>query len=117
MTDYLASCIIIFTTAKDGDDVNGNLNLDRRVLMERMASNLAVFRTKLGVSQEDVAVRLGVTRQTISAFESGQRELTWSVFLALVLLFFRNQETKRLLVAFEIYTSELDSFLTLSNEK
>ena len=91
--------------------------LEKNNLMSLMVKNLAVFRTKLGASQEDIAIRLGLTRQTISAFESGQREMTWSVFLALVLLFFRNQETKRMLVAFEIYTPELDAFLTLSDEE
>ena len=94
-----------------------NKELEKNNLMNLMAKNLAVFRTKLGASQEDVAIRLGLTRQTISAFESGQREMTWSVFLALVLLFFRNQETKRMLVAFEIYTPELDAFLAISNEE
>jgi len=89
---------------------------DKKKLMGLMAKNLPVFRTKLGASQEDIANRLGVTRQTISAFESGQREMTWSVFLALVLIFFRSQEAKRLLVAFEIYTPELDSFLSISSK-
>lgn len=90
--------------------------IEKKLLMRRMAKNLPVFRTKLGASQQDIAIRLGVTRQSISAFESEQRQLTWSVFLALVLLFFRNQETKRLLLAFEIYTPELDAFLSLSDE-
>ena len=87
----------------------------REALMKNMCDNLAVFRTKLNVSQEDLADRLGITRQSISAFESGQRKLTWSVFLALVLIFFKNQETKRLLVALEIYTKELDEFLNIDN--
>ena len=90
--------------------------LDKKKLMGLMAKNLPVFRTKLDASQEDIANRLGVTRQTISTFESGQREMTWSVFLALVLLFFRNQETKRMLAAFEIYTRELDAFLEIRKD-
>ena len=90
---------------------------DQKKLISLMAANLPVLRVKLGASQEDVAARLSVTRQTISAFESGQRDMTWSVFLALVLLFFRNQETKRLLVALEIYTPALDSFLTIKLER
>ena len=89
----------------------------RDVLMQNMCSNLAVFRAKLNVSQEDLADRLGITRQSVSAFESGHRKLTWSVFLALVLIFFKNQETKRLLVALEIYTKELDEFLNIDNNE
>ena len=81
--------------------------------MTLMAKNLPVLRTKLDASQGDIADRLGVTRQTLSPFESGQREMTWRVFLALVLLFFRNPETKMMLVAFEIYTPELDAFLAI----
>jgi len=42
--------------------------------------------------------------------------MTWSLFLALILFFFRNQSTKRLLVALEIYTSALDDFLTVLDD-
>ena len=85
-------------------------------LMKIMCENLSVFRAKLNISQEEVACKIGVTRQTISAVERGQRKMTWSNFLALVLVFFRNQSTKRMLVALEIYTPELDAFLTIKTE-
>jgi len=88
----------------------------RQQLMQTLARNLSVFRAKLNASQDDLAERLGVTRQTVSAIESGQRDMTWTVFLALILIFFRNQETKRLLVALEIYTPRLDTFLILKEE-
>ena len=91
--------------------------LDKQKYMILMAENLPVFRSKLEASQEDIALRIGVTRQTISAFESGQRKLTWSIFLALVLIFFRSNETKRLLVALEIYTPEFDEFINMEKEK
>lgn len=86
----------------------------KRTLMKTMAENLSILRSKLNLSQEDLAHILGVTRQTISSFESGQREMTWSIFLALVLIFFRNEPTKRLLVALYIYTPELNDFLNTS---
>lgn len=86
----------------------------KQTLMKTMAENLSILRSKLNLSQEDLAHMLGVTRQTISSFESGQREMTWSVFLALVLIFFRNEPTKRLLVALNIYTPELNDFLNTS---
>ena len=86
----------------------------KQTLMKTMAENLSILRSKLNLSQEDLAHILGATRQTISSFESGQREMTWSVFLALVLIFFRNEPTKRLLVALNIYTPELNDFLNTS---
>lgn len=64
----------------------------RKVFMSRLSENLPVFRAKLSISQENLADIIDVTRQTISAFESNQREMTWSIFLSLVLVFFRNQK-------------------------
>lgn len=86
---------------------------NKRELVVKLTNNLGVFRAKLGISQDILAEKLGLTRQTISAYENGQREMTWSVFLALIMFYFRNQSTKRLLVALEVYTPELDDFLTI----
>ena len=86
----------------------------KNAVMNAMATNLSILRSKLNLSQEELAGLLGVTRQTISSFESGQRKMTWSVFLALVLIFFRNEPTKKLLVAFSIYTPELNDYLNIS---
>ena len=87
---------------------------EKNALMKAMADNLPILRSKLNLSQEELAVLLGVTRQTISSFESNQRKMTWSVFLALILIFFRHEPTKRLLVALNIYTPALNDFLNIS---
>lgn len=88
---------------------------EKNVLIKTMAENLPILRSKLNLSQEELALLLGVTRQTISSFESNQRKMSWSVFLALILIFFRNEPTKRLLVALNIYTTELNGFLKVSD--
>lgn len=87
---------------------------EKNALMKTMAENLPILRSKLNLSQEELAILLGVTRQTISSFESNQRKMTWSVFLALILIFFRNEPTKKLLVALNIYTPTLNDFLNIS---
>lgn len=91
------------------------MNKIEKELILKLSESLPLLRAKLNLSQEDLAFKIGITRQTISAFESKQREMTWSVFLALVLLFYRNQDTKQLLLAMSIYTKELDEFLLIKN--
>lgn len=89
-----------------------NLSTEQRdILCKVMASNLQLFRIKLGLSQEELADRVDITRQTISAFETGQRKLPWNMFLAFLMLFSSNDLTKNLLKALEIMTPELESFL------
>lgn len=76
-----------------------------------MAESLPLFRAKLGLSQEQLARKLCVTRQTISAFESGQRELPWNMFLAFLMIFSANPSTRVLLDALCIMNDTLNNYL------
>lgn len=74
-----------------------------------------MLRAKLGVSQTELAEMIGVTRQTISAAESGSRELSWSNFVSLLYIFTQNEQTVPLLMALEIYTKELASLFRITD--
>lgn len=87
---------------------------EKAMLLKRMVENLPILRSKLNITQEQLAGLLDVSRQTISSIENGQRKLPWSVFLALILIFFRNEPTKHLLVALDIYTPALNDYLSIS---
>lgn len=88
------------------------VSINRTELIHAMTSNLSVLRLKLNLSQEALAEVLGITRQTISAIENGQRQMSWQMFLSLVLIFLKNKETKRLMIVLGVYTKELDKYLT-----
>lgn len=95
---------------------NIKTNIDREKLVSLMSNKLQILRLKVDVSQEELADILGVTRQTISALETGQRNMSWTIFLALVLLFLKNKDTKHLMIALGIYTKELNEYLSLWKE-
>lgn len=56
-------------------------------LSDRLISLLPTLRTYLGISQQELAEYIGVTRQTYCALEQGKRKMSWSVFLSLFLFF------------------------------
>ncbi len=66
----------------------------RSELMEKFRVELPVFRAKAKVSQESLADKIGISRQTYSGIETGKREMTWTIFLALWTYFQNNDDTR-----------------------
>lgn len=89
----------------------------RETFTINMADNLPTLRKKMGISQEDLAVKIGVSRSTIAAIENHKRALSWNMFLSLILIFTKNKETNKLLSVMEIYTDELNNYFKSSTEK
>lgn len=52
--------------------------------IEKFASQLKMIRSVLGLTQEELAKKLGVARQTISSIEKGTMKLSKPVFIALL---------------------------------
>lgn len=85
----------------------------KQQLAKALSGNLPMLRVKMGISQSEIAEMVEVTRQTVSAFESGQREMPWHMFLAFMMIFTSNPITKRLLEAMEIYNDDFKQFIDL----
>lgn len=79
--------------------------------LNKLIENLPVLRAKLQLSQQELANVLGVSRQQIVAIENGKRNMSWNIFLSLLLIFSRNRETKKLLKVFDIWNDELIGFI------
>jgi len=91
------------------------IEIDRQHYVQLMVKNLPTLRARLGLNQAELANILGVTRQTLSAVESGTRELTWGNFISLLYVFTQNEETIPLLETLGIYTPELASLFRVTN--
>ena len=61
-----------------------NIEEIRQRLILRLRDELPVLRAKVRISQETLAKKIGISRQTYSSIETGKREATWTTFLALV---------------------------------
>lgn len=75
----------------------------RKKLIEKFKNELPVLRARAKLSQESVAEKIGISRQTYSGIETGKREMSWTMFLALLAFFQNNELTKQ-------YLSKMDGF-------
>ena len=82
-----------------------NINKDKAI--EKMTENLPILRTMLHVSQAELAELIGVGRQTLVAFETRKRTMTWNTFLSLLFVFSQRKETKELLSVLGVYSEDL----------
>ena len=88
---------------------------ERKIYTEKLADKLPTLRKELGVSQQVLADKAGLSRSTITKVEGKRQTLIWSTFLALFLIFKENPETAILLKAFEIDTDDVNAFLSGNN--
>lgn len=83
----------------------------RNELINLLRDELPVLRTKAKVSQEEIASRIDVSRQMFSSFETGKREMSWTVFLALIAFFQNNDNTRQMLENIEGLSAGLEMLL------
>ena len=90
--------------------VNEGFNKDE--LISKMTENLKLLRNKLGLTQDMLAGKVGIRRQTLVSIENKKRDMTWNNFLVLLTVFRAENSTNGLLDHFGIDTSELSKYLT-----
>jgi len=61
----------------------------------QLVNDLPVLRARIGISQENVAAKIGVLRQTYNSYEAKKRPVPWSVCIALITFF--NSKTREMM--------------------
>ena len=77
------------------------------VSREILRENLPSLRVRIGITQEELAAVVGVSRQTYYSFESDGRKMTWAMFLALLFFFDCIEETAEMIRELRIYPVDL----------
>lgn len=83
----------------------------KKLYCEALAENLPVLRAKLGVNQEQLAERIGISRNMVAIIETKKKEMSWVTFVSLALLFLKNESTAAVFNSLNIYDEKLDDFL------
>lgn len=90
-------------------------NIDKQYkenCIEIMVENLVALRAKAGITQEELANLVGVSRQTYYAIETNRRALSWNTYLSLLLFFDTNINTHVMLRDLNAYPVDLMKKMT-----
>ncbi len=66
---------------------------ERKTYIAELKKELPFLRLKAGISQDDIASVIGVSRQTYGAIERGDRPMGWNTYLSLIFFFDNKEET------------------------
>ena len=82
-------------------------------LISILTDELKVLRAKVDISQQDLAEKIGISRQTYGAIESKKQKMGWDTFLALIFLFDKTEGTSKMIRQIGAYPPELETYLEL----
>ena len=85
-------------------------------LIDIITNELKVLRAKADISQQELADRVGVSRQTYSMIETKKQRMTWNHFMALLLLFKSNKGTAEIINRIGAFPPELKRYIELIND-
>lgn len=75
--------------------------------MNTLASEISMLRSKIGISQGELSSLIGISRQTLSAIETGTRKMSWGMYLSFIIFFDCNKSTHKLIRELNIFPEEL----------
>lgn len=79
----------------------------KKTSIDILLDNLAPLRARIGITQEEIANIIGISRQTYYALENRTREMSWTTYLALVFFFDSVEQTSEMLKELRIYPIDL----------
>lgn len=96
--------------------MNNNVKEQEKIdLMMTLAVKLPVLRARLGISQENMAQNIGVSRQTYGGIENGTRKMTWTIFMALIAVLDLDESTSVMLDQIPDFIQSVRSVLRDTN--
>ena len=78
----------------------------KQELIQQLTPVLKLLRVRADITQEKLANIIGLSRQTHSQIETGNKLMTWNTYLSLIFFYNSADETSKLLVALDVYPKE-----------
>lgn len=84
--------------------------------IDRLLPQLAMLRARVGLSQDELAGLVGISRQTYCLTESGARGMSWNTFLSVIMFYDYNKRTHDLIRSIGAFPEDLFYQFNLGEE-
>lgn len=85
--------------------------IDKEKVSALLTESLPGLRAIIGVSQDEMACFLGMSRQSYSYIETGKRKMKWTTYMAIIMFFGYNDRTKNMILKIGCFPKELQEVL------
>lgn len=80
---------------------------EKNKFIDALTPELPMLRAKVGISQEEIANLVGISRQTYGAIERKSKSMSWGTYLALILFYVYHKETHKIVREISAFPHEL----------
>ncbi len=80
---------------------------EKAKFIANLTAEIPALRAKLGISQGDLARLIGISRQTLSAIERDERDMSWDTYLSMLFFFDYNKLTHQTIRDIDIFPESM----------
>ena len=91
--------------------------INKDELIDKMIYELPILRARLGMTQDEASEIIGVSRQTYSSIETRKRNLSWTTYMALLMVFYNNPATRSDVENAGLFPDELKHAVELNHRE
>lgn len=89
--------------------------IDKGELIDKFIFELPVLRARIGMTQDELSDIIGVSRQTYSSIETKKRNMPWTTYMALLLVFYYNPATRDAIESAGVFPAELKKAMDINH--
>ena len=91
--------------------------INKEELIDKLIYELPVLRARLGMTQDEASDIIGVSRQTYSSIETRKRNMSWTTYMALLMVFYNNPATRSEVENAGLFPEELQQAVGINHRE
>lgn len=91
--------------------------INKEELIDKLIYELPMLRARLGMAQDEASDIIGVSRQTYSSIETRKRNMSWTTYMALLMVFYNNPATRSEVENAGLFPEELQQAVGINHRE